>query len=92
MIADSGYNNHCVILNTHILNKNIIINPIHVLHPNETSMSSTRTCELSLVIISPTTRKGHVIPSLKSGALFSVWQLYNNSYYVFLDKFIVTIH
>ena len=86
MIADSRYNNHYVMLNTPILNKKLATTPIHILHPNGTRMSSTHTCELPLVALSPIAHKSHVIPSLTSGALFYLGQLCNDGYYVFLDK------
>ena len=92
MIIDSGCSNHYVMLNTPILNKQLATNPIHVLQPNGTKMSSTYTCELPLAFLSPTARKGHVMPSLKSGALLSLGQLYDDGCHVFFDKCQIQIY
>ena len=59
-------------LNTPIFNKKITNTSIKVLQPNGTSMVSTHTCKPLLALLSPTTHKGYVIPSLKPGALLSL--------------------
>ena len=44
------------------------------------------------MVLRPTTRKGHVIPSLKSGTLLSLRQLCDHDCHVFLHKFIIKMY
>ena len=55
-------------------------------------MSSTYTCEISFVAHSPNTRKGYIIPSLKSGPLLSLGQLCDDGCIILLNKLTIKIY
>ena len=55
-------------------------------------MSSTRTYELPIVVLSLHAHKRYVIPSLKSGALLSLDQLCDDAYIIIFHKFSIKIY
>ena len=65
---------------------------ITVLHLNGTNMLSTHTCEILFSALSPHAHKGHIIPSLKSSALLSLGQLYDDNRIILLNKCTIKIY
>ena len=59
---------------------------------NGTSIVSTHTCKLPLASLSPTARRGYIIPALTSYVLLSLGQLCDDNYHVILHKYTIIIY
>ena len=73
-----------------IKNKRVVIDPIIVIIPNGSSVTSTHTCEIDLPSLLPTAKQTHIFPHFLAVILLSTRIYYNAGNTVELDT--TTLH